>query len=270
MKPIYTDKYFLAAGETNAEQEMSLPLLATKLIDIATEHAIDLKIGNPFMPNVYCGWVLSRLTIEMNDYPSINTDYAITTWVESWNRHFSERAFRIEDESGKPFGYARSVWMVLDTRTRANAGMSSLNLDRSMIAPLPGPEMKRQTKHFPIVTPAESEGMSGKFLVANGDVKTHTFLYSDLDAYRHVNTVRYVQLLMNQFSLGVHDEYIIERIELSFLREGEYGKTVEILKSELSSDQNHPEWAISLRKESNKEPILFSRIRLKKRAKKIL
>ena len=69
-----TRTYYLSAAECNAQQEMSLPMLAQKLIDVATEHANILEIGNPFMPNPDMGWVLSRLTIEMTSYPRENTD----------------------------------------------------------------------------------------------------------------------------------------------------------------------------------------------------
>lgn len=66
MQPIYEESYFLSAGETNAEQELSLPVLTTKIIDIATAHANSLGIGNPSMKEMKAGWVLSRLTIEID------------------------------------------------------------------------------------------------------------------------------------------------------------------------------------------------------------
>ena len=115
MESIYKEIFFLSAGEANAEQEMSLPILVAKLIDIATTHANSLGIGNPSMLEIHAGWVLSRLTVEMDSYPKVNDDYVISTWVESFNRHFSERAFSISSPNGKIYGYARSVWMVMDT-----------------------------------------------------------------------------------------------------------------------------------------------------------
>ena len=49
MTPEFKQTFFLSAGETNAEQEISLPLLTSKIIDIATAHANSLGIGNPAM-----------------------------------------------------------------------------------------------------------------------------------------------------------------------------------------------------------------------------
>lgn len=269
------EHFFLSAGETNAEREMSLPLLTSKLIDIATAHANSLGIGNPFMPDANTGWVLSRLTIEMNDFPLIDEDYAISTWVESWNRHFSERAFSIEGIDGSRKGFARSVWMVLNTTTHSNAGLQGLNFNPDYIYERECP-IARQGKHLPIIKQDEIKDASGKCLLADS-IGEHVFKYSDLDAYRHVNTVRYVQLLMNQFSLKEHDEYNIARIELAFLNEGQYGETLEILRhafekdSDMSVTSDNPDksYAFLLRKKSDATPVLFAKIFLKPRIRPI-
>lgn len=269
---IFKNTFFLSAGETNAEREMSIPLLTSKLIDIATAHANRLGIGNPDMIDKNTGWVLSRLTIEMDQYPLIDEDYSISTWVESWNRHFSERAFMIEGTRGDVKGKARSIWMILDTETHSNAGLDGMNFNPENI--VAGKcDIERQGKHFPIVTEEEAASASGKFLIADR-VKEHVFLYSDLDAYRHVNTVKYVQLLMNQFDLKEHDEYLIKRIELSFLKEGKYGEPLQILRHTLDAtgvegDSKMPAYAFLLRSKKDKSPVLFSKIFLQKRSRPI-
>lgn len=238
---------------------MSLTLLTSKLIDIATAHANILGIGNPYMPDDHSGWVLSRLTIEMERYPEVDSEYTVSTWVESWNRHFSERAFRISSSSGEVLGWARSIWMVLDTGNRSNAGLDRLKFDESMIDTLVCP-IARQGKHLQIVEDNE-EPENPRQLKATVPVKKYRFGYSDLDAYRHVNTVRYVGLLMNQLPLEVHDAYMVNRIELSFLHEGEYGKEVDILCHEVDETVI----AYLLRRSLDKKDVLYSRIFLKKR-----
>lgn len=58
-------KFFVSANEANAQRELAAHILVTNIIDVATEHANQLRIGNPDMVSVNGGWVLSRLTIEM-------------------------------------------------------------------------------------------------------------------------------------------------------------------------------------------------------------
>lgn len=61
----FSRSFFLSAGEVNAEGEMSLPLLVSKIIDIATAHANSLGIGNPSMAAMNRGWVLSLSLIHI-------------------------------------------------------------------------------------------------------------------------------------------------------------------------------------------------------------
>ena len=231
MKPKLTERFFLSAGDCNAQGELSLAVLTSKIIDIATAHANSLGIGNPVMEHLDYGWILSRLAIEMQSYPKANSEYYLSTWIESFNRHFSVRNFEISDASGKSYGFATSVWMVLNWATRENAGTSHLNLAEEMISGDKAP-ISKFGKHMPIIEPgADDASAAHHALTATAPAEIRTFGYSDLDFYRHVNTVRYVAMLMNSFSLEEMDANAVRRIELAFMREGRYGETVRLLRS---------------------------------------
>lgn len=239
--PVFEQTFFLSAGETNAEQEIALPLLTSKIIDIATAHANSLGIGNPSMESLGCGWVLSRIAIEMERYPRVNETYRLSTWIESWNRHFSVRNFRIADAEGNPLGHATSVWMVLNTVTRENAGLSHLSLAPDMITGEACP-MARPGRHA-VIVPEDFEGeCAASTLRATAPAVEYTFKYGDLDFYRHVNTVRYVNLLLNRFTLEEMDSTQVARLEMAFMREGRYGETVRLLRSD---DGLHTSFALS-------------------------
>lgn len=247
MEQIYSQDFFLSAGEADAEKEMALPILVSKIIDIATAHANSLGIGNPDMQDKEEGWVLSRLTIDMKRYPVVNDTYRLSTWVESWNRHFSTRCFRISTPEGEILGYARSVWMVLNTRTRANAGLSHLHLPEGTICAEPCP-IEKQARHTKI-----GEGGIEASVPAVG----YRFKYCDLDSYRHVNTVRYVQLLLNQMPLSRYDECRLSRLELSFLHEAHYGMEVRL---ERRDDPENPLLSSFYLEADDTTPILFARV----------
>lgn len=256
MEPIYSESYFLSAGETNAEQEMALPLLVTKLIDIATAHANSLGIGNPAMTHLNAGWVLSRLTIDMDCYPKVNDTYTISTWIESLNRHFSLRSFKVESADGKIFGYARSVWMVMDTVRHTNVGLSHISLPDELINGKPVP-IDPQQRHVPIVETDFSGKLPTGSLTATAQPFTYRFKYCDLDSYRHVNTVRYVVLLLNRFSLEEHDQAFVKRLELSFLHEAKYGMETCVLRSD-SPDSMLSSFQISNTLDNS--PLFFARL----------
>lgn len=255
---IHTQKFFNSANESNPEGELAVNVLVSNIIEIATAHANLLGIGNPAMAHLGAGWVLSRLTIEMTRYPRCNTSYVISTWVENWNRHFSTRNFAIEDDSGNIMGYARSVWMVLDLKTHDNYGLSHLSLAEDAISDRKCP-IAPQAKHMEILPINTSpDNMPAKALVASVAETGYTFKYNDIDFYRHVNTVRYVTLLLNQYSLHDFDSNFVKRLELSFLHEGSFGDTVSILRHNFSE----LDAAYSLYSQKSERPVIFARLSL--------
>ena len=237
MQPVYTETCFLSAGEANPEQEMSLPLLVAKIIDIATAHANSLGIGNPSMKDINAGWVLSRVTVDMKSYPKVNDTYRISTWIVAFNRHFSERNFCISSPDGEVYGYVRTIWMVMSTVSHTNVGLSHFNLDPSLIDGSEVP-VDRQEKHRQILPPGSEPEANGLSLIATHPVYRYTFKYCDLDSYRHVNTVRYVALLLNRYSLEEFDRCYVRRLELSFMHEANFGMNIELLRHDSVSGKS--------------------------------
>ena len=204
--------YYLAAGECNPEKEMPLTLLMTRVIEIATLHANSWGVGYERLIQDNQAWVLSRVTIEMEAYPQVNTRYTVTTWIEDYNRHFSQRNMAVTDEQGRPLGYVRTIWMVIDLTSRASVDISKLGYISENVSERRCP-IEPQTRLRP---------------VSGGRVVDYTFGYADCDFNRHVNTVRYLEHLMNLFDLHRYDTQFIQRMEISFLRESHYGDTVTI------------------------------------------
>lgn len=217
MEKELTQTFFLSAGETNAEQELSLSILTAKIIDIATAHANSLGVGNPQMRDLNAGWVLSRLTIEMETYPRVNETYCLSTWVEEFNKHFSVRSFKVSSPDGHVYGYARSIWMVMSYGDHSNVGLGHLALPEGSISGFKAP-VARQAKH--------------RDLTDCSDPYRFSFGYSCLDSYRHVNTVRYVELLLNQYTLDEMDATVVRRLEMSFLHETKAGVPLLLLRED--------------------------------------
>lgn len=217
MKKLFTQTFTVSAAECNAQGCLSLNSLVFRIITIATDHANSLGIGNPVMASIGAGWVLARLTLQMTGYPPAYTDYTITTWVETWNRRFSERCFEITAPDGHTLGYARSVWVVMGTDSHTNVGLDHLTLPDGIIADKPCP-IARQSK-YPAMS-ADTPGVT---------VSVYTFRYTDIDFYGHVNTLRYLQLLQNRFPMQLYATHLLHRFEIAFMHECYYGETATIL-----------------------------------------
>ena len=211
-KEFYKD-YYLAAGECNPQGEMPLTLLMTRVIEVATLHANSWGVGYARLIQDNHVWVLSRVTIELTAYPCVNENYRLTTWIEDYNRHFSQRNMRLDDARGNTLGYVRTIWMVIDLSSRTSVDISQLEYIRQNVSSLPCP----------------IEPMSRLRPIEQGQAVDYTFGYMDCDFNRHVNTVRYLSHLMNLFDMDCYDNYLIHRMEISFIKETRYGETCQIV-----------------------------------------
>ena len=219
----FSKTYYLAAGECNPQGELPLTLLMTRIIEVATLHANSWGVGYERLIRDNQVWVLSRVAIEMTEYPRVNTNYKLTTWIEDYNRHFSQRNMRIDDENGTPLGYVRTIWMVIDMNTRASVDIEKLGYIRENVSDSPCP-IEPQSRLRPI---------------EQGHAVDYTFGYMDCDFNRHVNTVRYLSLLMNMFDMDCYDHYFIRRMELSFIKETRYGETAQFVIDDSDPMESH-------------------------------
>jgi len=143
----------------------------------------------------------------------------------------------------------------MNTRTRENAGLSRLNLAPEMVSARECP-IDRQAKHRTIVEAGNMENAPRNSLTATEETGCYRFRYCDIDFYRHVNTVRYIDLLLNRFPLERYDRDFIKRVELNFLHEAKYGTEVRILTSK--SEENPELFNMAL--VSDDKTLLFARL----------
>ncbi|MDE6288702.1 MAG: hypothetical protein K2M00_07970, partial [Muribaculaceae bacterium] len=215
---IYTAEWFLPAGQTDARGLMPVTLIVARAIEIATLHANALGIGYSKLSRHRMGWVLARLAVEVKRYPGINETYSMSTWIEGYNRYFSDRCYEMRDEQGEAIAWIRSVWVAIDMETRGMADLSELERDCFPLVENRCPVAKCR---LPMIKPGAETKQS-----------TYTFTYTDIDFNRHVNTFRYMELLLNQGSLDFHDTHGLTRFEIAYLHEAYFGETVDVRLSD--------------------------------------
>lgn len=209
---VFSRQFYLLPGECNSEQEMPLWLLVNRIIEVATLHADSLGIGYRRLSRDNQAWVLSRMAIEMERYPKAGENYTLATWIESFNRHFSERNIEILDGDGTAIGYARTIWSVIDTNARTSCDISALASMADHIAEKECP-IERQSKIKAVERLHEAR---------------HTFRYSDIDFNRHVNTMRYIEMMCDMLPLELISSPAPVRLDIHFLKECRYGQTLTV------------------------------------------
>lgn len=210
---IFSHEFYLTAAEVNAQEEMPLSSLVTLVIDVATAHANSIGVGYARMMEVNSSWVLSRLNAEIIATPVVNRRYRMVTWVESLNRLYSDRLFRLEDASdGSVMAWIHTIWMAIDMDSRRPADLSRLT-ELADVITLREFAGVRSARLQPVVTPADGASSYD-----------YTFKYSDIDVNRHVTTRRYIDLLVDLWPLGMYERSRVSRFEIAFKHEIRYGE----------------------------------------------
>ena len=213
MHKIFEQTYFLTPAECNPQGHMPITLLINRLIEVATLHADEIGIGYESLVEHHQTWVLSRVATEMSVYPKVNDHYTVRTWISAINRLFSERDFEILDAGGEIIGHARTVWAVLDTDTRTAADISGMEWVSSLIP---------ADKECPIEKPARPRPLT------SFRTEPYRFTFCDLDVNRHVNSSRYIELLLNQWTLDFHDHNRLTRFEIAYMHEAHYNEQIDV------------------------------------------
>lgn len=189
--------------------------LGNLVLRTASLHAGEHGFGYREMIALHHAWVLSRLVIDMDAMPRTGEPYSIETWVSRVYRQFTDRHFTLRRADGTPYGHATSIWALIDTATRQPADLtrlpdggftSTLIPDRPVPIPGMGRMRMRNAQH----------------------VGTHRAAYSDLDINGHVNSIRYIELLIDHFTAEEMRLRPVRRIEMAYCLEAYCGDTLEI------------------------------------------
>ena len=230
----YTSQSFtLTAGECNAQGLMPVGRLVERVIVVATEHANRLGIGYARLNPMGIAWVLSRVSVEMKRWPGINDMYSLTTWIEGFTRFYSDRCFRIDDGQGNAIGYVRTVWVAIDIAKRAVAELGEI-ADPAIV-------------NHELVCPVPKQGRIRPVAVADATkVEEYTFRFSDIDFNRHVNSVRYIEHILNMWPMEFYDRWCPEVFEITYAHECLFGQTVTLAALETQTDSGTPDAVVDI------------------------
>lgn len=187
--------------------------LGNHLLNAADFHSSHRGFGMPYLNPIHKTWVLSRLAIDMDEMPQQYSRFCVETWVESAMRYFTNRNFRIVDEADDThvYGYGRSVWAMIDTDTRQPQNIIDIRdgeimryVDADRLCPI------GKLSRVQISRDAE--------LVRTID--TH---YSDVDVNGHINSIKYIEHVLDLFSLDYYKECAIKRVDVAYVAESYYG-----------------------------------------------
>lgn len=184
--------------------------LGNHLLNAADFHSTDRDFGMTYLNPIHKTWVLSRLAVEMDEMPMQYTKFNVETWVESAMKYFTNRNFRVVGEDGKVYGYGRSVWAMIDTETRQPQDILEIH-DGEIV------NWIEAEKECPIEKSSRVK-MSDKAVLVR-EIDTY---YNDVDVNGHVNSIKYIEHILDLFSIDFYRENKIKRFEIAYVAES-YG-----------------------------------------------
>ena len=186
--------------------------LGNHMLNAADFHSTDRGFGMKHLLTIQRSWVLSRLAIEMEEMPPMYTRFNVETWVESAMRYFTSRNFAVVgSEDGKAYGYGRSIWAMIDTETRQPTDIFSI--DNGAIN-----NWIEKDKPCPIEKGGRVKMSDDVELVRTID--TH---YNDVDINGHINSVKYIEHVLDLWPIDWHKEHQVKRFEIAYVAEAHQG-----------------------------------------------
>ena len=181
--------------------------LGNNLLNAADFHSNDRGYGVNYLNSVNKTWVLSRLSVELDKIPAIYEDFVVETWIDSVMRYFTNRNFKITNKDGYVYGYGKSIWAMIDTTTRQPVDIlktSNETISEYLEADYANP-IKKSSR-----------------VKLDDDLKLQQSIlttYSDIDINGHVNSIKYIEHILDLFPIEYYKKYRIKRFDIAYIME---------------------------------------------------
>ena len=228
---------------------LTMGVLGNQLLNAAGFHSTERGFGIAKLNEEDYTWVLSRLAIELEEMPFQYEPYKIDTWVENVYRLFTDRNFAIEGKDGQILGYARSVWAMISTQTRKPADLMALH--------------NGEIADYVYDRPCPIEKPSRIKVRSQEAVATYKVKYSDIDINGHLNSVRYIEHILDLFPLDLFKEKRVRRFEIAYMAESYFGEQLFFFVDKEADSDNYD---VEVRKESGeavcRSKVMFTELKI--------
>lgn len=211
--------------------------LGNHMLNAADFHSNDRGYGMNYLNPIHKTWVLSRLAIEMNEMPKSYDKFFVETWVESAMKFFTSRNFSVVGEDDHQYGYGKSIWAMIDTDTRQPTDILAIH-DGLIL------KYVETEKECPIARSSRVKmGENAKL------VRSINTYYNDVDVNGHINSVKYIEHVLDLFSLEWYKQYRLKRLDIAYVAESHQGDVLNFYQEDISSenDSNNTEKVCQIR-----------------------
>ena len=205
-------RYRVEPQDVDFTQRITLAALGHYILRTAGEDADRSGFGVRELNGHNCSWVLSRMAVELERQPERYEPFDIQTWVCEYGRLMTTRNFLLLDDRGECFGAAVTHWAMIDLDSRQPMDLRQLE----------GAAASLVDREPPIDRPRKVAAVEAD------DVVYRRVVYSDIDFNRHVNSMKYLEWMVDRLPLEILGQHDGVRFDINYLHEGKYGRSLAI------------------------------------------
>ncbi len=202
-----------------------IPAIMRRVIESAWGDADRLGCGVERLNSMGYSWVLLRYKMVLNRTPEANEQLDIETWISDCSRVLTSRNFVLRDSSGELLGEAISQWCTIDLKSRRpiDLTLSEINYPQFITPRRLDVELPRRLPQLDGVTHSA----------------THLATHADIDFNNHVNTFRYIEMMLSMLPHATLAERGGLVVDVQFVHESYLGEELTIrYKAEREADDD--------------------------------
>jgi|GEM_PF-194663 len=187
--------------------------LCQHFLEAAWDHAEALGVG--FAPLAAQGrfWVLSRLRVEVREYPRWGASVTLRTWPRPAQSVFALRDFEIVNDADQRVAAGSSAWLVLDSISKRPQRLGTLlpHLAHLRDRPALDRNPEKLTEDGPW---AEAFSTSVR--------------YTDIDVNSHVSSGRYLRWILDAYPNRFYLEHSLRGLDVNYVDEVHEGDLLRV------------------------------------------
>ncbi len=200
---VHEQSFTVLSHEADIHNQASLYSISNYFQEAARAHAETLHLGIDLLRSQQKFWVLTRMIIEIDQYPVQGSSLQVRTWPKGMDRLFALRDFEMYQDD-MCIARATSSWALLDLNTRRPNSVKDL-----------GTFMFERENIHAIETRAKKLSSASKTDYRG----SHVVRYSELDLNGHVNNTRYINWLMDTYTSVYHRSHVVTHLQTNYLAE---------------------------------------------------
>ncbi|XP_074558596.1 palmitoyl-acyl carrier protein thioesterase, chloroplastic-like [Curcuma longa] len=233
---VFRQNFSIRSYEIGVDRTASIETLMNHLQETALNHV--RRVGlmgdgygcTPEMSKRNLIWVVAKMQILVEKYPSWEDVVEIDTWVAASGKNGMRRDWHVRDyRTGQTVMQATSVWVMMNKHTRrlskipeeVRAEIGSYFMDRD-------PILDEDSRKFPKLEANTADHVQ----------RGLTPRWNDLDVNQHVNNVKYIGWILESAPITILESHELATMTLEYKRECGWGSVLQSLTAISDDDDN--------------------------------